>query len=144
MGTNLQSSSNQSELKKPGSVARKNSLYRVGYMRYEGFRTHKKWKEYRREHPVRMRPNGILATVVSELRFAGQWGTPVPKEYLMKILRAKYPKRNIRRMHVYLNNCLPTRLRWMYHIEVQVSRLPDGRKGYCILPEKPKTERADT
>lgn len=102
--------------------------------RYDGHATFPEWVAYLKKNPKDLPPDGVLATVVSELKAAGKGAKPNPitKDFILSVLTAKFPERDRLKMETNLENNVPSRLQWMYGIYVWSHKEPGQPKGYYI------------
>lgn len=80
---------------------------------------------------------GVMNVVIRELENATEQ-TPLTKEYLLKLLVAEFPERDVDGMTTNLNNLIPTRLKEHYGITVSRKKVGTKKFGYWI----DRTERS--
>jgi hypothetical protein len=95
------------------------------------------WK--RKPVPVTDRGAGITRCVIGELKKAGAAGNSITKEYIVGVLKKKFPN-PLKKMKTTVDNLLGSRLAQQYGIEVSKTKRGevDGKRGYWINPEAEK------
>ena len=106
-----------------------------GFQQWTQVQKERYWKEHPRPAPEK----GIAAVVIAELRRAGAGPAPrfVGKAELLKMVAALCPDRDPLKLEGNLHNLVPTRLRNVYGLAVEVGKAPDGRRGYRIRAAAP-------
>lgn len=81
---------------------------------------------------------GVFQTILTELKVAGFAKAPtgVTKEFLLDVLKAKFPDRDPMKMQTSINNLVPSRLEYKFHIRVQKVRGEDKRMRYYVVEDK--------
>lgn len=99
-------------------------------------------KAYYASNPYPIPEDGVLATLVAELKKAGSSDPPKPitKAKLLDVLKKKHDDRRAESMELTINNHVPGRLRYKYGVHVWKQKLDDNKTGYYIVGEGKKPQ----
>lgn len=82
---------------------------------------------------------GVFQAILGELKAAGKQKNPigVTKEYLLGVLKEKFPDRDPLKMSTSINNLVPSRLQYKFHIKVEKVRgEQDHKMRYYVTADE--------